>query len=157
MDRSRLQQFMSTRLAELPLVDPLFVSPSTPVNVAVARMRDGSRAFVLAGSAENVEGIFTERDVLTKCMEEGFEWAQPLERAVLTREVRTIASSATVGDAIASMRQHRYRTLPVMDGVRVVGLVRLQDLLRHLAEEFPEDVLNIPPRPHQAAESREGG
>lgn len=157
MDRSRLQQFMSTRLAELPLVAPLFLSPSTLVQSAVTQMRDGACSFVLAGGPDELTGIFTERDVLTKCMGEDFDWAEPLDKAVLTREVRTVSSSATVGEAIASMRQHRYRTLPVMDGSKVLGLVRLQDLLRHLAEVFPDDVLNIPPRPHQAAESREGG
>ena len=148
---------MSTRLAQVPLVAPVFVAPSDSVESAVAQMRAGSYSFVLAGEGSNLVGIFTERDVLTKCMEEGFDWTQPLNRGVLTPSVRTVTSNATVGEAIASMRQHRYRTLPVMEGGEVLGLVRLQDLLRHLAEEFPDEVLNIPPRPHQVVESREGG
>jgi len=43
------------------------------------------------------------------------------------------------------------------EGARVTGLIRTGDLLRHLAEEFPEDVLNLPPRPHQVMEKQEGG
>jgi len=42
-------------------------------------------------------------------------------------------------------------------GGRVIGLVRLGDLLSHLAEAFPEDVLNLPPRPHQVMGKQEGG
>jgi hypothetical protein len=38
----------------------------------------------------------------------------------------------------------------------VAGIVRQQDILRFLAESFPEELLNLPPRPHQAAEASEG-
>ena len=103
-----------------------------------------------------ITGIFTERDLLTRCMGEGFDWSQPV-RAVCTASPRTVAATATVGEAIAILQQHSYRTLPVVDGDRVTGLVRTGDLLRHLAEEFPEDVLNLPPRPHQVMEKQEGG
>jgi len=56
------------------------------------------------------------------------------------------------------MRKQRYRTLPVVDeSRRLVGLLRLQEVLHYLAEAYPEEVLNIPPRPHQVMETREGG
>jgi hypothetical protein len=45
----------------------------------------------------------------------------------------------------------------VVEGDRVVGVLRLGDLLRDLAEAYPEDVLNLPPRPHQVMEQPEGG
>ena len=38
----------------------------------------------------------------------------------------------------------------------VVGIVRTQDVLRYLAESFPEELLNLPPRPHQRIEEPEG-
>jgi CBS domain-containing protein len=76
---------------------------------------------------------------------------------VLTPEPRTIASNRTIAEAMMLMQQHHYRTLPVMTNGSVVGLVRLGDLLRHLAEEYPEDVLNLPPRPRQVMERPEGG
>lgn len=104
-----------------------------------------------------VVGIFTERDVLTKCMGDDFDWDQTLADSVLTRDPQTISSQETVAEAVATMQQHHYRTLPVVVGTKVVGLVRLGDLLTHLAEAYPEDVLNLPPRPHQVMERPEGG
>lgn len=157
MDRVRLQKFMSKRLAELPLVEPLIVSPSTPVRDVVGRMSAESYSCAIARDGDNVVGIFTERDVLTRCMAAGFDWDQPLSAGVLTLEPRTVTLDHTVGDAIALMRKFRYRTLPVLDGARTAGLIRLQNLLTHLAEEFPDEVLNIPPRPHQVMGRREGG
>jgi CBS domain-containing protein len=157
MDRTRLSRFVNQRLHDLPLEEPAVVSPFTPVRTAVATMQEGSRSCVLAVENGKLEGIFTERDVLTKCMDDGFDWDQPLSSAGLTRDPRTIASNRTIAEAIMLMQQHHYRTLPVMTDGSVVGLVRLGDLLRHLAEEYPEDVLNLPPRPRQVMERPEGG
>ena len=157
MDRSRLSRFVNQRINELPLEEPAVVSPFTTVRSAVALMKEGSRSCVLAVDEGRLRGIFTERDVLTKCMDEGFDWDQQLDAGVLTKEPRTIASNRTIAEAIALMQQHHYRTLPVMESGSVVGLVRLGELLRHLAEEYPEDILNLPPRPHQVMERPEGG
>jgi CBS domain-containing protein len=157
MDSSRLNRFINQRLADLPLDQPTTVPSATPVAEALSLMRQGSRSCVLAIDNGRLEGIFTERDVLNRCMDDGFDWNQPLAASVLTRPAETIPASGTVAEAIALMQQHHYRTLPVVDGDRVVGLIRVGDLLRHLAEAFPEDVLNLPPRPHQVMETEEGG
>jgi CBS domain-containing protein len=120
-------------------------------------MHDGSRSCVVAMDGNQLAGIFTERDVLTRCMGDDFDWDQALSDSVLTRNPRTISADSSVAEAIATMQQHHYRTLPVLEGDRLVGLIRLGDLLTHLAEAYPEDVLNLPPRPHQVMERPEGG
>lgn len=157
MDRSRLSRFIMQPLDELTLAEPTFVSSSDSVRSAVTLMREGSRSCVLAREDGRLAGIFTERDVMTKCMAAGFDWDQPLGEFVLTRNPRTIGAKRTVGEAVALMQQYNYRTLPVLDGARVLGLVRIGDLLTNFAEAFPEDVLNLPPRPHQVAATQEGG
>jgi len=157
MDRSRLSRFINQKLSEIPLEGPVTVSPFDSVRSAVALMHDGSRSCVLAVEDGRLAGIFTERDVLTKCMQDGFDWEQPLGKAVLTREPRTVSAKSTVAEAIAIIQQHHYRTLPVLEGQRVAGLFRVGDLLTHLAEAFPEEVLNLPPRPHQVMDKEEGG
>ena len=157
MDRSRLERFVNQRLAEMPLADAVFVSPADPVSKAVRLMQEKGQSAVLSMEGTRLTGIFTERDVLTKCMVDDFDWERPIGDAVLTSDPRVVQASATVGDAIAIMQQHSYRTLPVMDGGRLLGLIRLGDLLRQLAEVYPEDVLNLPPRPHQVMPKREGG
>ncbi len=157
MDRSRLAKFIDQRVGELPLAEPVFLPPTASVRTAVQRMHSGARSCVLAVEKEELVGIFTERDVLTRCMSGDFDWDQPLDPGLLTRNPVTIASSTTVGDAIALMQRYNYRTLPVMEDGAVIGLVRLGELLQHFAESFPEEVLNLPPRPHQVVAKREGG
>jgi CBS domain-containing protein len=157
MDRSPLKSFMDQQLAGLPLEVPLHVSPHSTVRDAVNAMQEGKASCVLAMDGPSLAGIFTERDVLSKCMASGFDWDQPLAQSVLTREPRTIASNRTVAEAIATMHQRRYRSLPVVREGHVIGLVRLGTLLGQLAEAYPEAVLNLPPRPHQVAGKPEGG
>ncbi len=157
MDRTRLNRFINQTLLELPLQEVTAVEPSQSVRAALGLMREGSRSCVLAMTGNDLAGIFTERDVLTKCMEDDFDWEQPLEASVLTRTPRTISASSTVAEAIATMQQHHYRTLPVVDGEKVIGLIRMGDLMTHLAEAYPEDILNLPPRPNQVMERPEGG
>lgn len=157
MDSSRLNRFINQRLADLPLEEPSLVTTKTPVSEALSQMREGNRSCVIAMEDGRLAGIFTERDIVMRCMDDGFDWNQPIGGSVLTQPAQTIRSSGSVAEAIAMMQQHHYRTLPVADGDRVVGLIRVGDLLRHLAEAFPEDVLNLPPRPHQVMEKEEGG
>jgi signal-transduction protein with cAMP-binding, CBS, and nucleotidyltransferase domain len=157
MDHSRFNRFVNQPLRELPLTPPLFIESATPVSRAIEAMRSAGSSCVLLGEQGQLEGIFTERDVVTKCMGEGFDWSQPVGAAVSTHAPRTIAAGRSLGEALAAFQQHGYRTLPVLDGDRVLGLVRLGDVLTHLAEEFPEELLNLPPRPHQVMEKQEGG
>jgi CBS domain-containing protein len=157
MDRARLSRFVNQELREFRLGVPLFVSATEPVDSALRKMRAASQSCVLVGDAGHLAGIFTERDVLTECMHDGFDWSQPIGEALVAREPRTIASDRSLAEAIATFQQHSYRTLPVVDGGRVVGLIRVSDVLAHVAEAFPEEILNLPPRPHQVMEKQEGG
>jgi len=45
----------------------------------------------------------------------------------------------------------------VDDRRHLVGVVRQVDIIKYLAESFPEELLNLPPRPHQRMRHAEGG
>jgi CBS domain-containing protein len=64
---------------------------------------------------------------------------------------------ATVGDAMALMDSGRYRTVPLVDGDgRLAGIVHQREVIEYVAESFPQEILNLPPRPHQQMEAPEG-
>ncbi len=158
MDRARLDRFISQPLADIPLVQPIIVSPGETVRKAVALMRDGGQSCVLTMNGDQLSGIFTERDLLTKCMDEDFDWDRGLvEAGVLTMNPGTIDITKSLAEAVAVMHQNGYRTLPVTKDGIVAGIVRAGDIVAELVEAYPEEVLNLPPRPHQVMEQREGG
>ena len=68
-----------------------------------------------------------------------------------------IDANATLHQALAAMEEGPYRNLPLVDGAgNLVALLRQQDVLEFVAEAFPEEILNLPPRPHQLMEEPEG-
>jgi CBS domain-containing protein len=156
MDETRLRHFVDQPLRELPLAEAVFVGQEATVRSALEAMRGAGQSCVLVGVPARIEGIVTERDVLTKCMGDSFDWDSPVN-GVMTANPVTISQERPLAEAIAIFRRHDYRTLPVTDSERVAGVLRVGDVIHHLAEAFPEVVLNLPPRPHQLMEKPEGG
>jgi CBS-domain-containing membrane protein len=77
---------------------------------------------------------------------------------MMTTSWRHLHVEETVRDAIELMQTGRYRNVPLLDDDdHLQGVVRPQDVLKFLAEAFPEELLNLPPRPHQRMNKAEGG
>jgi CBS-domain-containing membrane protein len=55
------------------------------------------------------------------------------------------------------MQTGRYRNVPLLDDHdQLMGVIRPQDILKYLAESFPEELLNLPPRTNQRMKEPEG-
>lgn len=106
-------------------------------------------------------GVLTERDVFGRLVgtdvAAGVDLEAPVE-TFMTTSPHTLRLEQTVKDALELMQSSRYRNVPVVDDDRrLVGVVRQVDIIKFLAESFPEELLNLPPRPHQRMEQAEGG
>ncbi len=74
-------------------------------------------------------GIFSERDLITRVPLAGRDdSARPL-RELMTRRPETVREADTLALALNKMGSGGYRHLPV---VRVVGMISVRDLLRHI-------------------------
>jgi CBS domain-containing protein len=79
-----------------------------------------------------VDGIFTERDLLTRVVHAGLDARTTPISLVMTRSVRFVSPGTTVEAAMALMHLNRHRHLLVIDGPRVHGLVSMGDMTNHL-------------------------
>ena len=143
--------------------EPVTVGPGTPVVAclrAIQRTGTGDSVFVTDRDGR-LAGVLTERDIFGRLVGPDVAGAVNLENPVeqyMTTEPRTLRLEQTVGEAIELMQSGRFRNIPVVDDDRrLVGVVRQVDILKFLAESFPEELLNLPPRPHQRMEQAEGG
>ena len=135
---------------------PITVAPDMPLEQALAKMRSGGGDALLIIDGGRVAGIVTERDVLTRILGRDLDMGRPV-REFMTAEPHTIDAEATLLDALMAMESGHYRNLPLVDEAgQVVGMLRQQDLLEYVAEAFPQEILNLPPRPHQLMEAPEG-
>jgi arabinose-5-phosphate isomerase len=142
---------------------PVTVGPGTSIADclrAIQRTGTGDSVFVTDADGR-LAGVLTERDIFGRLVGDDVAAEMDLDAAVetcMTTEPRTLRPTQTVGDAIVLMQSGKYRNVPVVDDDRhLVGVVRQVDILRFLAESFPEELLNLPPRPHQRMEQAEGG
>ncbi len=112
--------------------------PHETVRAAAQRM--GSRAvgtlLVLDASRRPV-GILTDRDLAVRVVGEGRDPNLVHVQDVMSHKPHTVAELAPLEDAIAIMRTHGVRRVPVvsMKG-ELVGMITLDDVLGILAEDL---------------------
>ena len=94
-------------------------------NVGAAPVLDGSR----------LEGIFFERDIMSKLVIRGLDPKTTRISEVMTTRLQTLAPDASCEEALLVMQTHGVRHLPVCDGNTLVGFLSLSDLIRHTLEE----------------------
>ena len=136
--------------------EPLLVEAGTTVAAAIQRMRAARGEPALVVRDGRLEGIFTERDVLLKVLGHDVAPDAPVD-AYMKPRPQTLTPEATLGEAAHLMDRGRFRHVPIVDADgRPVLTLRQQDILAYIAEAFPEEILNLPPRPHQRLEEPEG-
>jgi CBS domain-containing protein len=106
------------------------VSPEATILEAVDRMcRERVGALVVIDAAEIV-GVFSERDLMTRVVLEQRDPATTHIGEIMTTAVTSVASDTSPREAMALMTRLRVRHLPVADGMRLIGLVSIGDLVR---------------------------
>ncbi len=111
---------------------------------------------VIADEHSKVVGMFTEREVLMKVLRPGVDLKEPVSKYMRT-DVHSLKKSDTVGTAIDVMNEFGIRHVPLVDEFgQVCGVLSIRTLVTFLAELFPTEVFNLPPRP-QIHETVEGG
>ena len=155
----RVPSLTEERLRVLSRRQPVTVLPGTGLAEcvrAIQRTGTGDSVFVCNASGRLL-GVLTERDIFGRIVGGRVDLSQPVE-ALMTTEPRTLDLDDTIRDAIVLMQTGRYRNVPLVDtSGYLVGVVRQADIIRYLAESFPEELLNLPPRLHQRMKAPEGG
>ena len=154
----RVPALAEERLRVLSRRQPVTVLPGTSLAdclAAIQRTGTGDSVFVCDESG-GLTGVLTERDIFGRIVGGDVDLSQPVE-TLMTTEPRTLDLDQTIRDAIELMQTGRYRNVPMVDADgALVGVVRQQDIIAYLAESFPEELLNLPPRPHQRMKASEG-
>src|SRR4051812_25352782 len=84
---------------------------------------------ILVLDGDQLCGVFSERDLMTRVVVEGRNPETTPVRVVMTTNLATVDESATLDDALECMNQHKCRHLPVMSGGLAVGFISMRDLM----------------------------
>jgi CBS domain-containing protein len=155
---SRVPSLIDEKLKVLTRRDPLSVRPGTSLKACLELIRETGMAdsVFVTDEAGHLMGVLTERDIFGRLVGPDVNLAQPVDVCMVDHPF-TLHLDEPIRHAIELMQTGRYRNVPLIDDSSVlVGVVRPVDILQYLAEAFPEELLNLPPRPHQRMEETEG-
>jgi CBS domain-containing protein len=126
---------MTRPLGELPLKNPLVLSPTATVTEAIALMRERHEGCVFIEDEDgNLVGILTERDVTARVMNRDRAPRTTRLEEIMTPDPVTLQKEDPLAWALHRMGVDGYRHLPVLDGERLAGFLSVRTVLRVLTD-----------------------
>ncbi|MFF5476506.1 CBS domain-containing protein [Streptomyces sp. NPDC012935] len=104
------------------------VRPDASLVEAAQLMRAQDIGDVVVADGQDVVGVLTDRDITVRAVADGADPLTVSARSVCTRNPVVIDPGERVSVAVALMREHSVRRLPVVEGGLPVGVVSLGDL-----------------------------
>lgn len=121
MDEDHVEGIMSSPV--------IHVAPHATVAQALRTMLDHDIGAVVVVDGESVVGVFTERDLTKRLLDDEALLDRELNE-VMSTPVTTVNPADEVVFIFRLMTEKRIRRLPVIDGGLLVGIVTERDLLR---------------------------
>ena len=105
-------------------------------------MKDHDIGCVTVGTADKLDGIVTDRDIVCRGLAIGAPLDCMTAADVMTPEPVTCRVDDTVNQAAFIMEKHQVRRLPVLDDAnRLAGIVSLGDISRHSRRQLAGELI----------------
>ena len=149
--------FENTKVWHLKLHEPLCVEEGITLRETIRQMQDRNTGCVSILRKKRVVGVFTERDILRKVVMARCSLDDTIEKH-MTKDPTVASRDLSVGEIMKTMEVNEIRHVPLVDNRReFVGIVSIRNIIDFLAEHYPAEVLNLPPRLDQKIRRAEGG
>ena len=124
--------------------DVVSIAPTASVLEAAQLMNERSVGGVLVvDEANQLLGIFTERDILRRVVVAGLPPETTRVSEVFTQAIVTCPPETSVEECGAIMTNRRVRHLPVIDAKGLHGVVTIGDLLAHRVAEHETTIQHL--------------
>jgi CBS domain-containing protein len=149
--------FQTDPISALGLPPPVSIGRDASVGDALSAVQKRGQGYVLVvDSAGRPTGILSEREVLMRVVARNVRYDENVDK-YLAHGLETLTLKEPIAKAIQLMNEGGERMIPIVDDRGVaVAVLRTLDIIHFLAEAFPAQVLNLPPRPHQLIAEPEG-
>ena len=139
-------------LSALPVREAVILAGADSVTDAMRAMQREHRSCVLVtddGTKDSkLTGIFTERDVLFRIVDQGRNPASLPISDVMTPDPEALSIHTTVAYVLNKMSVGGFRHVPVVDDEhRPACVIAVRDVVNFLVDAFPREVLNLPTEP----------
>ncbi len=111
------------------------VTPDTTVFAALELMAERDIGALVVLEADEVVGIFSERDYARKVILEGKSSRSIPVSSIMTKNVICVRPDQTVNKCMALMTEKRIRHLPVLENDKLIGVVSIGDIVKAVINE----------------------
>ena len=153
LSNETIQQTIRT----LELGRAIVVENTASVASTIELMQQKRTGSVLAAKDGILAGIFTERDILMKIVNMKRDLHELTINDVMTRSPEALHLDDTIAYAMNMMSVGGYRHIPIIDEHRKpISILSVKNVISYIVEHFPDEILNLPPKPLRSTSEREG-
>jgi CBS domain-containing protein len=141
-EANREENEMATSAREIMTADCQCVGEDDTIRDAAAALADkGVGAMPICGNDNRLKGMLTDRDITVEVVAKGKDPTATSVSELANGKPVTIGADDSIDEALATMKDHQVRRLPVIDGHDLVGIVSQADIARNLPEEKVGDLV----------------
>lgn len=108
------------------------ITPDASVFEAVSMMADKNIGALLVMKGDKLIGVVSERDYTRKVMLRGKKSRETKVTEIMSEHLTVIPPNEPVEKCLRLMTEKRFRHLPVVEGDKVVGIISIGDLVKHV-------------------------
>jgi CBS domain-containing protein len=112
--------------------DVYSVAPDAMVFKAIEIMAEKNVGALLVMKGEKLVGVISERDYTRKVFLHGKSSKQTRVDEIMSKDVTVTHPQQGVDECLRMMTDKHIRHLPVVDGGKVVGIISIGDLVKHV-------------------------
>jgi CBS domain-containing protein len=148
--------FQTDPISALGLPPPVSIGRTATVGEALRAVQTHGVGYVLVVEDGRPVGIMSETEVLMKIVARDVKYDEGVDK-YMSQTPGALTLKDPIARAITLMNEVGERNIPIVDARgRAVAVLRTLDIIHFLAEAFPAQVMNLPPRPHQMIAEPEG-
>ena len=150
LEEQRVETALLRRhLRDLPTLQPVLTcAPSATVREALDAMQQAKRSCMLVVDHDQLVGVFTEHEILTKVVGQPVDVDHTPVRACMTPDPTSLELDDELVYALNQMSLDGSRYIPLVDEQgQPTAIVSMETIVEYLVERFPQAILNLPPSP----------
>lgn len=127
---------MATNARDVMTGDAKCVQEDDTIRAAAeALASSGVGAMPICGSDNRLKGMLTDRDITIEIVAKGKDPDSTKVSELADGKPVTIGADDPIEDALETMKDHKVRRLPVIDGHDLIGVVSQADIAKSLPDE----------------------
>lgn len=120
------------------------VSPHIMVRDALRIMAEKNIGAIVVMDDSKLVGIFSERDYARKIvLKDKSSKTTPISEIMTSEDLITVKLSTSIDDCMVLMTDKRIRHLPVVEDNKLMGVISIGDLVKHIIEDQKITIENL--------------